>query len=107
MSNKVFLDCLGRQIKVGDMLANGHRERDRGGITLGIVTGFTDDAMLITSLQRGHWFGVTDRWWSPDSTGDTWRLLKTRWQFGERCFIAEIDFEVAKRMINLESEALQ
>lgn len=107
MSDKVFHDYLGRQINVGDVLANGHRDGDRGGISIGVVTGFTDDAILATKYHRGEWYGVTGRWWSSASDGPTWRAVKGRWTHGERCFITGLTEDALKAMINLESEEKQ
>lgn len=100
----VFHDCLGREIKVGDVLANGHRERNLGGITIGVVTGFAENAILATKLQRGHWYGSDKPWWMSSDDGDSWRLMKGRWYYGERCFITGLDFEAVKRLVGLESE---
>ena len=102
----LFHDCLGREIKVGDVLANGHRDGNLGGITIGVVTGFTENAILATKIQRGHWYGRSDgsRWWMSDDRGDTWRLMNGRWYYGERCFITGLDFEAVKRLVGLESE---
>lgn len=60
MSNKVFHDCLGREIKVGDVLANGQRRQSHGGIQVGIVTGFTAKTILADMVDCDHldWSGV-------------------------------------------------
>jgi hypothetical protein len=47
----MFLDCFNREIKVGDVLANGQRQSTHGGITVGVVTGFTSATILVNTLH--------------------------------------------------------
>ncbi len=61
MSNKVFLDCLSRPIKVGDVLANGQRRGSHGGICVGVVRGFTDNA-IIADIIAGDEHGWRGPW---------------------------------------------
>jgi len=108
MSDKVFLDCLGRQINVGDVLANGHRDGNR--ISVGVVTGFTDKSIQAKKLHRGYWYYskvYEKRRWMDRSNGDTWRLMGGCWVRGEHCFITGLTEEALKATINLESEATQ
>jgi hypothetical protein len=47
----MFLDTFGRRIEVGHVLANGQRKHTHGGITVGVVTGFTDCTILVKTLH--------------------------------------------------------
>lgn len=108
MSDKVFHDCLGREIKVGDVLANGHRDGDQGGISVGVVTGFKDGKILAKKLQRGKWYYSVvyeKRRWMARGDGNTWRFMGGYWNYGERCCITGLTEESLKAMIKLESEA--
>lgn len=108
MSDKVFHDCLGREIKVGDVLANGHKGRDGDHITVGVVTGFTDKSIQAKKLQRGKWYYSVvyeKRRWMACSNGDAWRLMGGCWVRGKSCFITGLTEETLKAMINLESKA--
>lgn len=88
--NTLFHDCLGREIHVGDVIASGHRDGNSGSLAVGIVTGFTDSEILVTKLQRGKWYEYKDgsgKWWMQWDKGDTWRDIKGRCAYGERCLI--------------------
>ena len=106
MSNTVFLDYLGRQIRVGDVLANGHRTNNTGHIGLGVVTGFKDDKILVKKFQRGDWSPSCKYWWSSDS-GKSWRIMNGYWIYGERCFITGLTEDALKALITQESEEKQ
>lgn len=81
----VFHDCLGREISVGDVLANGQRRGSHGGIRIGIVRGFTERAILADILddsypgyRRGH---------DHTMPHDHWILRKGHFTSGYNCFI--------------------
>ena len=112
MSNKVFLDCLGRQINVDDVLANGHRVGScHAGITIGVVTGFTDGKILVKKLQSGHWVEYSDgeRRWDTWGRGDSWRFYNGYWCDDEqRCFITGMTESDLRQLVVIDgSEASQ
>lgn len=99
MSDKVFLDCLGREIRVGDVLAYGYRVRNHGAIVLSIVRGFADNAINVTKLeQRGYAWRNNLRWEFADNRHIT---------LPDQCFITGLTEDALKAMINLECEASQ
>lgn len=110
MDTKIFLDCLGREIKVGDVLANGHRDGNCGGISVGVVTGFKDGKILATKYVRGDWCeydydGSRQRSWWANDTGKTWRPYKGHWSYGERCCITGMTEADLRQIVGLsESE---
>lgn len=88
----VFYDCLGREIKVGDVIASGHRDHNVGSLAIGVVTGFDGNrAIKVTKFERGHWhkYGKDLQWrmWMPQIDGDEYREVKGRCAYGERCFV--------------------
>jgi len=98
MSDKVFLDCLGRQIKVGDVLANGQRRQSHGGIQVGIVTGFTAKTILANMVDCDHLgFYRVERLTSR-------KLRKGHFNADYNCCITGLTEDALKSMINLESE---
>jgi len=109
--SKVFRDCLNREIKVGDVIADGHRDGNTGGIGLAIVRGFTEakDAwnpgrMVVEVAKRGTWRG--DYWWAKDD-GDTWRFSKTQRWYGERCFITGLTEQELRGLIAKATEEVR
>jgi hypothetical protein len=109
MSNKVFLDCLGREIKVGDVLANGHRIGScRAGLTLGVVTGFKDGKILAKKLQSGYWFEYDGKRSWCGYGGDLWRFYDGYWYYGDRCFITGMSEDDLRKLVVIdESEVSQ
>jgi hypothetical protein len=108
----VFRDCLGREIKVGDVIADGHRLRDIGGVSLGIVRGFkeakdsfSEARMQVEVAQRGRWFGAGDSksWWSTED-GETWRWISTYRTHGGRCFITGLTEDQLRDLVAKASE---
>lgn len=109
MRNRVFHDCLGRQINVGDVLANGHRVGScHAGLSLGVVTGFKDHKILVKKLQSGCWFEYGGkRCWSGYG-GDLWRFYDGYWIHGERCFITGLTEDDLRQLVTIEeSEVTQ
>ena len=107
----VFRDCLNREIKVGDVIADGHRDGNTGGIGLAIVRGFTEakdkwtpGRMVVEVAKRGEWYGVNkDQWWAKDN-GDTWRFSKAHRTYGERCFITGLTEQELRDLVAKASE---
>jgi hypothetical protein len=94
MNDAVFLDYLGRQIKIGDVIISCHRGAKGGNsanLAIGVVTGFTESDILVTKFQRGCWSPSGIFWWGTDKgygdDGNTWRTIAGRCAYGERCFI--------------------
>jgi hypothetical protein len=52
--NPKFKDCLGKPIAVGDVIAHGFRSGDRGGISVGIVYGFTETTVQFYRFEPQH-----------------------------------------------------
>lgn len=74
-----ILDMFGDPITPGVVLACGHRLMDVGALTFGIVTGFTEQSILVKQLQRGSaWYSKTGkRYWSRNDThGEHWQFVK-------------------------------
>ena len=102
MSNKVFLDCLGREIKVGDVLACGQRRQSHGGIQVGIVTGFTAKSILADMIDCDYlyWSGKAQRLTSRG-------LHKGHFNADYNCCITGMSEDALKSLITLESEEKQ
>jgi hypothetical protein len=107
MSNKVFHDCFDRQIKVGDVLAIGERDRNYGRLSMAVVTGFADHDILVTRFQRGNWHERYDgngKWWMQSANGDAWRTYDSRCAHGERCFITGMSEADLRKIAGITEE---
>lgn len=103
MGNAKFLDFLGREIKVGDVIISSHREAKGGNsanLAIGVVTGFSDNDILVTKFQRGCW-SLSGTWWHQRENGDTWRAIKGRCAYGNRCFITGMTEADLRRIVGI------
>lgn len=90
----LFGDCLGREIKVGDVVCNGHRAGDRGGITVGVVTGFTDQSICLDAAGK-----VFEK--KEDGTWlNRWKFVKRHVTKSSRCFVTGMTREELQERIN-------
>jgi hypothetical protein len=80
-----FHDCLGREISVGDVLANGQRRGSHGGIRIGIVRGFTERTILVDILDDGYpTYRAGEDHTMPYKR---WTMRKGHFNTGYNCFI--------------------
>jgi hypothetical protein len=54
---KVFKDCFGRNIGIGDVIVNGHRY----GADVGVVLDFTEYSIIVDKVMEGHWDAVDNK----------------------------------------------
>jgi hypothetical protein len=81
----IFHDCLGRVIKVGDVLANGQRANCHGRIVIGVVTGFTEKTILVNTLDEGRPAYVTGE--DHDKSYREWTWRKGHFNASYNCCI--------------------
>jgi hypothetical protein len=81
----LFHDCLGREIKVGDVLANGQRQGSHGGIRVGIVRGFTERSILVDIVDDGY--PAYRRGQDHTMPYKEWTLRKSHFNTGYNCLI--------------------
>jgi hypothetical protein len=98
----IFHDCLGRVIKVGDVLANGQRQGTHGGIRVGVVTGFTPKTILANMLQEGYSTYNPGRDHAGPST--EWSFRKGHFNTGYNCCITGMtEMELLIAIVGLPS----
>lgn len=100
----VFCDGAGKEIKVGDVLA------DSCGCcisteSIGIVRDFTENYIHVDKFQRGFWYSdyaTGKRCFAPYHGGDCWRVVKGQYARGERCYIKGLLSEGdVRKMLNI------
>ncbi len=98
MSMDTFNDCLGRAITVGDVLANGQRQGSHGGMSIGIVRGFTERTIVVDALVRdyatqGH----------PDRTKRVRNILsRTKFSAPYNCCITGMTEEELRKIAHID-----
>ena len=99
MVEKIFKDCLGREIKIGHVLACGQRQDSRGGIRVGIVTGFTEKTILVDILSGD--------WWEHYHTrrNTSFELRKGRFTADYNCCIIGLTKEELLKIVNIVEAA--
>ena len=102
MSNRVFHDCLGRQISVGDVLA-----KSWGGIDLAVVRGFTEQKFIVDKLA-GDWHSYVRGDFDNPGHFTKYRYARTLYEVGNYCFITGMTEDDLRKLVVIEeSEVTQ
>lgn len=96
MSDKVFHDCLGRQIKVGDVLA-----KSWGGIDLAVVRGFTEQKFVVHKVV-GDWDSFVRGDYDHPGHFTKYRYARALYEVGSYCFITGMTEDDLRKIVTIE-----
>ena len=100
MSNKVFLDCLGRQIKVGDVLA-----KSWGGIDLAVVRCFTEQKFVVHKIV-GDWHSYVRGDYDKPGYFTKYRYARALYEVGNYCFITGMTEDDLRKIVTIEESSV-